>query len=54
MLLPWLPGRAFAVKGFALGLLLFGLSYVWGLGGINPPSYQVIFTAGLLPSAAKW
>lgn len=33
--LPWLPGRAFAMKGFVLGLLLFLLSYTVGLGGIN-------------------
>lgn len=35
MLLPWLPGRAFAVKGFALGLLLFLFTYAIGLGGAN-------------------
>ena len=35
MLLPWLPGRAFAVKGLALGIMLFLLSYASGLGGAN-------------------
>ena len=35
MLLPWLPGRAFALKGFVLGALLFLLSLVAGLGGVN-------------------
>jgi len=35
LLLPWLPGRAFALKGFVLGLLLFLLSSAVGLGGIN-------------------
>ncbi len=35
MLLPWLPGRAFALKGFVLGGLLFLLSYAAGLGGAN-------------------
>jgi len=35
MLLPWLPGRAFALKGFVLGFLLFLLSYAAGLGGAN-------------------
>ena len=35
MLLPWLPGRAFALKGFALGFLLFLVSYIAGLGGAN-------------------
>jgi hypothetical protein len=34
-LLPWLPGRAFALKGFVLGVLLFLLSYAVGLGGAN-------------------
>lgn len=34
-LLPWLPGRAFAMKGFVLGLLLFLLSYAVGFGGVN-------------------
>lgn len=34
-LLPWLPGRAFALKGFVLGFLLFFLSYAVGLGGAN-------------------
>ena len=34
-LLPWLPGRAFALKGFALGLLLFLLAYAAGIGGAN-------------------
>jgi acetyl-CoA decarbonylase/synthase complex subunit gamma len=35
VLLPWLPGRAFALKGFVLGFLLFLLSYAVGLGGAN-------------------
>jgi len=35
MLLPWLPGRAFAVKGLVLGVMLFLLSYASGLGGAN-------------------
>ena len=34
-LLPWIPGRAFALKGFVLGLLLFLVSYAAGLGGAN-------------------
>ena len=34
-LLPWLPGRAFAVKGFVLGLLLFLVACAVGLGGAN-------------------
>jgi len=33
LLLPWLPGRAFAIKGFFAGLLGFGLLYSFGLGG---------------------
>jgi hypothetical protein len=33
VLLPWLPGRAFAVKGALLGLALVGALLAWGLPG---------------------
>lgn len=29
LLLPWLPGRAFSIKGFAAGLGLAALHYIW-------------------------
>jgi hypothetical protein len=38
LLLPWIPGRAFAFKGFLLGLLwAIGVSFINGLPGV--PSY---------------
>jgi acetyl-CoA decarbonylase/synthase complex subunit gamma len=33
MLLPWLPGRAFSIKGAALGIALVGILAVFGLPG---------------------
>jgi len=37
LLLPWIPGRAFSVKGAVVGLLLFGLSFLLCSSGWERP-----------------
>ena len=36
LLLPWLPGRSFSVKGIFPGVVLFIISYITGLAGKDP------------------
>jgi acetyl-CoA decarbonylase/synthase complex subunit gamma len=48
-LLPWLPGRAFAIKGAAVGLALWG---VWRLAGGLPAGALPATAAGLLAAAS--
>ncbi|MDD5772749.1 MAG: mercury methylation corrinoid protein HgcA [bacterium] len=33
LLLPWLPGKSFSVKGFYAGIIIFIISYYFGLAG---------------------
>jgi hypothetical protein len=50
LLLPWLPGRAFSLKGFFLGLVLFILSLPVGLAGDGFPdrlAWLLMFGAGV-------
>jgi len=35
LLLPWLPGRSFSCKGFATGVLFFGISFFTVLRGVS-------------------
>ena len=45
LLLPWLPGRSFAVKGAVAGLLWSGLFYVLAGGGWNGAVTAALFLA---------
>ena len=56
VLLPWLPGRAFAVKGaFAGALFLLGLAIVWALTTGPVPSWtRLTATVGLTLALASF
>jgi hypothetical protein len=45
LLLPLLPGRAFALKGFFAGMILFVISFILGLTGTNTPAWFLIMPA---------
>lgn len=50
MLLPWLPGRAFSLKGFGLGLVFFVLSLLAGLAGdrfLDRLAWLLMISAGV-------
>jgi acetyl-CoA decarbonylase/synthase complex subunit gamma len=51
-LLPWLPGRAFSVKGAAVGVILAAgaVVWIWGSGNIS----HVIAWVLLLPAVASF
>jgi len=44
-LLPWLPGRAFAVKGGLVGGTLGGCAAIWGGGANAAPTSLALFLA---------
>ena len=52
VLLPWLPGRAFSLKGLAAGLGMFVVSFLTGLAGHNP--LEVVAWATLIPTIASF
>ena len=52
VLLPWLPGRAFSLKGMAAGLGMFGVSFLTGLAGDNP--LEIAAWALLMPAIASF
>ncbi|MFH1220271.1 MAG: mercury methylation corrinoid protein HgcA [Candidatus Eisenbacteria bacterium] len=52
VLLPWLPGRAFSLKGLAAGLGIFVVSLLTGLAGHN--LLEVVAWAALIPTIASF
>ncbi|MBW1789349.1 MAG: acetyl-CoA synthase subunit gamma [Deltaproteobacteria bacterium] len=52
LFLPWLPGRAFSVKGFTMGVILSGaLAALWTAGGVSRPGALEILSWVVLGSA---
>jgi hypothetical protein len=52
LLLPWLPGHAFAFKGAVAGLIMYGISYATGFAGNNP--IDIIAWLLLMPSISSY
>jgi len=52
LLLPWLPGRSFAVKGLLVGLLWTLLYHAWEGGGWSPLATAAAFV--LLPAVSAY
>jgi hypothetical protein len=52
LLLPWLPGRAFAFKGFALGLAMFALAL--GAGWVGTTSLELLAWALMMPAIVSY
>ncbi|MFC1571438.1 mercury methylation corrinoid protein HgcA [Candidatus Margulisiibacteriota bacterium] len=52
LLLPWLPGRAFSLKGFYAGLMVVGLLFIVGVLGSSP--LEVIAWGLIITSLASF
>lgn len=56
LLLPWLPGRSFALKGGILGAAIFGLLFMSGFGTtlISQPILHTVCWALMIPTLASF